>query len=73
MCFLVGKLCFMTVPKSKVARMVLRSLVGPLTLWDESERPEFVKLEAKPTTGSLDGLATLEVASPAGFEPALPA
>ena len=29
-----------------IARIVLRKLVGPLTLWDESERPDFVKWEA---------------------------
>jgi hypothetical protein len=56
----------------RVARMLLRQLVGPLTLWDESE-PDFVKWTAKPTTGLLDGLATLLDSSPAGFEPALPA
>jgi hypothetical protein len=44
-----------------VARLVLRRLVGPLTLWDESKRPDFVKWEAQPTTGLVDGLApTLE-------------
>lgn len=31
--------------------VVLRRLVGPLTLWDESERPDFVKWQATPTTG----------------------
>ena len=43
--------------------MMLRRLVGPLTLWDESERPEWIKWEAVPTTELLDGLATLQVAS----------
>ena len=52
-----------------VARLVLRRLVGPLTLWDESKRPDFVKWEAQPTTGLVDGLApTLEGSSPTGFE-----
>lgn len=47
-----------------IARLVLRRLVGPLTLWDESERPDFVKWKAEPTTELLDGLApTLLVAS----------
>ena len=54
----------------QIARMMLRRLIGPLTLWDESERPEWIKWEAVPTTELLDGLATLQVASPAGFEPA---
>jgi DNA invertase Pin-like site-specific DNA recombinase len=53
-----------------VARLVLRRLVGPLTLWDESERPDFIRWEATPTAELLDGLATLEGTSPAGFEPA---
>ena len=47
-----------------IARLVLRRLVGPLTLWDESERPDFIRWEATPTTELLDGLApTLLVAS----------
>jgi hypothetical protein len=38
--------------ESRIARMVvLRRLVGPPTLWDESERPDFVKWQATPTTG----------------------
>jgi site-specific DNA recombinase len=57
-----------------IARLVLRRLVGPLTLWDESTRPGFVKWEATPTTGLLEGMGpTLLDTSPAGFEPALPA
>ena len=53
-----------------VARMVLRRLVGPLTLWNEAERPDFVEWKANPKTDLLDGLApTLDVASPTGFEP----
>jgi hypothetical protein len=58
--------------ESRIARLVLRQqLVGPLTLWDESERPESCRWEAKPTTELLDGLApTLHVASLAGFVPA---
>ncbi len=65
----------------QVARLVLRRLVGPIVLFDESERPDFVKWEATPKTELLDGLAavgtgltqegasTLDVASPTGFEP----
>jgi DNA invertase Pin-like site-specific DNA recombinase len=53
-----------------IARLVLRRLVGPLTLWDESERPDFVRFETTPTVELLDGLApTLLRASPPGFEP----
>jgi hypothetical protein len=48
----------------QIARMVLRRLVGPITLWDESERPDFVKWKATPTTELLGGLATLLEASP---------
>jgi hypothetical protein len=40
-----------------IARLVLRRLVGPIVLHDESKRPEFVTWEATPTTGLLDGLA----------------
>ena len=54
----------------QIARLVLRRLVGPLTLWDESKRPDFVRFETTPTVALLDGLdATLLVASPPGFEP----
>jgi hypothetical protein len=50
--------------------MVLRRLVEPLTLWDESERPERIRWEASPKTDLLDDLApTLEGTSPTGFEP----
>jgi hypothetical protein len=49
-----------------VARMVLRTLVGPLTLWDESERPDCIKWEATPKAELLDGLATLLDTSPNG-------
>jgi hypothetical protein len=53
----------------KIARLVLRRLVGPLTLHDESERPEWVRWEAKTTPARLaDGLVLL-VPSPTGFEP----
>ena len=40
----------------QIGRLVLRRLVGPLVLHDESERPDFVKWEAQPTAGLLDGL-----------------
>jgi hypothetical protein len=57
-----------------VARLVLRRLVGPLTLWDEDvvgKRPDSVKWEAEPKADLLAGLApTLLDTSPAGFEPA---
>jgi hypothetical protein len=52
-----------------VARLMLRRLVGPLTLWDESERPEWVRFTTAPKAELLDGLApTLLVASPTGIE-----
>ena len=51
----------------RIARMVIRRLVDPIVLHDESERPDFVKWETTPTTGLLDGLApTLLVSSPPG-------
>src|SRR6266850_2400242 len=43
--------------KSHIARLVVRRLVGPIVLHDESERPAFVTWEAQPTVGLLDGLA----------------
>jgi hypothetical protein len=53
----------------RIARLVFRRLVGPITLHDESERPDWIKWEAAPTTDLLAGLATLEGTSPTGFEP----
>ena len=54
----------------RVARLLLRRLVGPIVLHDESDRPEFVKWESQPTIGLLDGLAPpIWMASPPGFEP----
>jgi DNA invertase Pin-like site-specific DNA recombinase len=54
-----------------IARLMLRRLVGPLTLHDEADRPEWCRWKAQPTTELLDGLApTLQGTSPAGFEPA---
>jgi hypothetical protein len=54
----------------RVARLVLRRLIGPLELWDESERPEWVRWEAQPLADAyelLDGLVQ-HVASPTGRE-----
>lgn len=49
----------------KVARLVLRRLVGPLMLWNEAERPEWCKWEASAKVGILDGLVpSVLVASP---------
>jgi hypothetical protein len=39
----------------RIARLLLRRLVGPIVLFDGSERPAFVKWEAQPTVGLLDG------------------
>lgn len=41
----------------RMVRMLLRRLVGPVLLHDESTRPDFVKWETTPTAGLLDGLA----------------
>ena len=50
-----------------IARIVLRRLVGPLTLWDESERPDFIQWKAEPKTELLDGLAPFHLGtSPTG-------
>ena len=51
----------------KVARLVLRRLVGPLTLFEPA--PEWCRWEAQPKTDLLEGLVQLGT-SPAGFEPA---
>ena len=54
----------------KVARLLLRRLIGPLVLYDESTRPDFIKADAVVKPGLLDGLAEIQdVASPTGFEP----
>ena len=47
---------------------MLRRLVEPLTLHDESERPEWVRCETPSKPALLDGLIH-HVASPTGFEP----
>ena len=44
----------------QVARMALRRLVGPLTLWDEAvvgAKPDFIEWSAEPKTDLLAGLA----------------
>ena len=55
----------------KVARLLVRRLVGPLTLWDadqNAQSPEWVEWQAAATRALLDGLIH-DVASPTGFEP----
>lgn len=54
----------------KVARLLLRRLIGPLELHDESKRPDFVRADTMLKTGLIDGLAEIQVvASPSGIEP----
>ncbi len=54
----------------KVARLLLRRLIGPLVLYDESTRPDFIKADCMVKTGLIDGLAEIQdVASPRGFKP----
>ncbi len=50
----------------KVARLLLRRLIGPIELWEP--RPAFVRWEAPAKPALLDGLVH-DVASPPGFEP----
>jgi hypothetical protein len=50
----------------KVARLLLRRLVGPLTLWDEADAE--LRWDAPVSTALLDGIVQ-DVASPTGFEP----
>ena len=57
----------------KVARLLLRRLIGPLVLHDESERPDFVEGVAEVKTGLIDGLAEIQdMASPGGSEEGRP-
>ena len=44
----------------KVARLLLRRLIGPLVLYDESTRPDFIKADAVVKPGLLDGLAEIQ-------------
>ena len=54
----------------KLAREVVRRLIGPLTLWDDSQRPEFIRWEAaKKPEALLEGVSSVWMASPTGFEP----
>ena len=47
---------------------LLRRLIGPLVLYDESTRPDFIRADAVVKTGLIDGLAEIhDVASPAAF------
>ena len=39
----------------KVARLLLRRLIGPLVLYDESTRPDFIKADAVVKPGLIDG------------------
>ena len=48
----------------KVARLLLRRLIGPLVLYDESTRPDFIKADAVVKTGLIDGLAETECGVP---------
>jgi hypothetical protein len=50
----------------KVARLMLRRLVEPLEMTDESDRPEWLKLQAPIKPALLDGLIH-DVASPTGL------
>ncbi len=56
----------------KVARLLLRRLVGPIRLWEEP-RPEWCRWEAPVQADGLllglPGCPSVLVASPTGFEP----
>jgi hypothetical protein len=51
----------------KLARALVRRLIEPLELYDDSERPDFLKAETRPMTALLTEIHDL--ASPPGFEP----
>jgi site-specific DNA recombinase len=58
----------------KVARLLLRRLIGPLELYDASkpewQMPDFIQADTELKTGLIEGLAEIQdVASPPGFEP----
>src|SRR5262249_8555811 len=58
--------------ETEVARAVVRRLIGPLTLYDDTKpSAEWTEWETSVTVGLLDGLGDLYslVASPTGFEP----
>jgi len=40
----------------EVARVLVRRLIGPLVLYDESTRPDFIRADAEVKPGLLDGL-----------------
>lgn len=57
----------------RVARLLLRRLIGPIELYDASlpqwQMPEFIKADAEVKTGLIDGLAEIhDVASPGGTD-----
>ena len=43
--------------ETQVARLVLRRLIGPIILWDDTGRADFCRWEATTKTELLDGLA----------------
>jgi hypothetical protein len=52
----------------KVARLLIRRMIGPLLLPEDSPRPDFIEAVAEVKTGLLDGLVKIhDVASPAAF------
>ncbi len=56
----------------KVARLLIRRLIGPLELYDASlpqwQMPDFIKADCVVKTGLIDGLAEIhDVASPTGY------
>lgn len=54
----------------QVARMLLRRLVGPITLCDPNDFSGFAEWEATVTSALLEGLTPIQVvASPPGIEP----
>ena len=54
----------------RVGRLLLRRLIGPLVLHDESTRPDFIKADAEVKPGLIDGLAEIQdMASPRGILP----
>jgi hypothetical protein len=50
----------------QIARMLLRRLIGPLTLWDAKDQAAFVEWQAEATARLLDGLAPTRWSRPQG-------
>jgi hypothetical protein len=49
---------------NRAARLVLRRIVGPVTMWDDTDSPGLDTVEAAPKVELLDGFGTFLGTSP---------